>query len=120
MSHRSKQLHEFRKGLSRRICLWRVLYYTQLIMSAITSSSIIKSISHEQAGVFGIMSLFVTAFVGSTHPSKRECALLELWKNSIELETRIVRDKDSNDSSIDDEIGMLVASLSMIAVRSNK
>jgi hypothetical protein len=111
MSHRLQQLSEVRKCLSRRLFLWRVLVYIQLIVSAITSSVLIRGISQERAGVLGMMSLFVTAIVGSTHPMQRERVILSRWKQSIELELRIARDKDSDDASIDNEIHQLLASM---------
>ena len=112
MSHRLQQISAFRTVLTRRLCMWRVLFYTQLILSAISSGAIIQG---GQAGIhpnLNMLSLILTALVASTQPVQRECFLLDLWKQSIELESRIHRDTGVEFlESIDNDICLLRSSM---------
>jgi hypothetical protein len=104
LAHRLNQIAKFRNGLARRLFLWRVLFYIQLIMSAITSSVLVKGMPREHSVVVGVLSLVVTAVVGSVQPAQRERILLDLWRKSIELESRVVRGGEDATDAIDDDL----------------
>jgi hypothetical protein len=86
-------------------------------MSAVTSSVLVKGMPREQSVVIGVLSLVITAVVGSVQPAQRERILLDLWKRSIELETRVVRSGEDATGSIDDELCELISGMCTVMVR---
>ena len=84
-------------------------------MSAITSSVLVKGMPREHSVAVGVLSLVVTAVVGSIQPAQREGLLLDLWRESIELESRVVRCGEDTTDAIDDELCELISSMCTVS-----